>query len=203
MRDARSVVDARTAERPVGQLDAGARSVSSSSAVRTSFSGLRATARRSSQTSALPGAGSVSPPSPSGSSRRRVGVDAFSMATESATGLVVNIRKWQAVGLWTWNAETRTTCSICRVAFDACPPDAKFPGDDSHVVWGQCGHAFLQCITKWLNSQAERRCHRGARGSSSSSTPRARRREEPRAARRDGMPGPNAEALDDDAATDD
>jgi hypothetical protein len=38
--------------------------------------------------------------------------------------------------------------------FDGCPPDAKFPGDDSPVVWGQCGHAFhLQCITKWLNSQ--------------------------------------------------
>ena len=39
------------------------------------------------------------------------------------------------------------------------PPDAKFPGDDSPVVWGQCGHAFhLQCITRWLNSQAEQRC---------------------------------------------
>ena len=82
------------------------------------------------------------------------------MATESATGLVVNIRKWQAVGLWTWNAGDKDdVCGICRVAFDACPPDAKFPGDDSPVVWGQCGHAFhLQCITKWLNSQAEQRC---------------------------------------------
>ena len=39
---------------------------------------------------------------------------------------------------------------ICRMAFDGCPPDSKFPGDDSPVVWGQCGHAFhLQCITKW------------------------------------------------------
>jgi hypothetical protein len=33
------------------------------------------------------------------------------------------------------------------------------PGDDSPVVWGQCGHAFhLQCITKWLTSQTEQRC---------------------------------------------
>ena len=35
----------------------------------------------------------------------------------------------------------------------------KYPGDDSPVVWGVCGHAFhLQCITKWLSSQTEQRC---------------------------------------------
>jgi len=85
---------------------------------------------------------------------------AMSAAAASKTGLVVNIRKWQAVGVWTWNAgDEDDVCGICRVAFDACPPDAKFPGDDSPVVWGQCGHAFhLQCITKWLNSQTEQRC---------------------------------------------
>ncbi len=39
--------------------------------------------------------------------------------------------------------------------FDA----GKYPGDDSPVVWGVCGHAFhLQCITKWLSSQTEQRC---------------------------------------------
>ena len=33
-------------------------------------------------------------------------------------------------GLWTWNAGDKDdVCGICRVAFDACPPDAKFPGD--------------------------------------------------------------------------
>ena len=55
--------------------------------------------------------------------------------------------------MWTWNAGDKDdVCGICRVAFDSCPPDAKFPGDDSPVVWGQCGHAFhLQCITRWLN----------------------------------------------------
>ena len=52
--------------------------------------------------------------------------------------------------MWTWNAGDKDdVCGICRVAFDSCPPDAKFPGDDSPVVWGQCGHAFhLQCITR-------------------------------------------------------
>eukprot|EP00793_Prasinoderma_coloniale_P005494 PRCOL_00004902-RA len=37
---------------------------------------------------------------------------------------------------------------------EACAPGEKFPGDDSPVVWGKCGHAFhLQCITKWLGAQ--------------------------------------------------
>ena len=35
----------------------------------------------------------------------------------------------------------------------------KYPGDDSPVVWGQCGHAFhLQCIQKWIQTQTEQRC---------------------------------------------
>lgn len=40
-------------------------------------------------------------------------------------------------------------CGICRMPFDGCPPDAKYPGDDSPVVWGVCTHAFhLQCINR-------------------------------------------------------
>ena len=65
-------------------------------------------------------------------------------------------------------------CPICPVSrlpdrmhhsFPSTPPfysdiDAgKYPGDDSPVVWGVCGHAFhLQCINKWLSSQTEQRC---------------------------------------------
>ena len=72
--------------------------------------------------------------------------------------LGVRVVSWQAVAAWTWNAGD-DVCGICRNAFDACAPEAKFPGDDSPVVWGQCGHAYhLQCITKWLASQAEQRC---------------------------------------------
>ena len=128
-------------------------------------------------TSFVSGSSSFSNLARSGTPRRALATSAMSAATESKTGLVVNIRKWQAVGVWTWNAGDKDdVCGICRVAFDACPPDAKFPGDDSPVVWGQCGHAFhLQCITKWLNSQAEQRCPicRGAWGSTAQHQRRA------------------------------
>ncbi|MDA9080556.1 anaphase-promoting complex subunit 11 [Candidatus Dependentiae bacterium] len=84
----------------------------------------------------------------------------LSPLSRSPLGSLKHTSQTQAVGVWTWNAGDKDdVCGICRVAFDSCPPDAKFPGDDSPVVWGQCGHAFhLQCITRWLNSQAEQRC---------------------------------------------
>lgn len=87
-------------------------------------------------------------------------VDPLAPVAQPGAGgkLGVRVVSWQAVAAWTWNAGD-DVCGICRNAFDACPPDAKFPGDDSPVVWGACGHAYhLQCITKWLASQAEQRC---------------------------------------------
>jgi hypothetical protein len=53
----------------------------------------------------------------------------------------VEVKQWHAVGVWTWEAGD-DMCGICRNPFDGCPPDSKFPGDDSPVVWGTCGHAF-------------------------------------------------------------
>ncbi|KAI8473231.1 MAG: anaphase-promoting complex subunit 11 RING-H2 finger-domain-containing protein [Monoraphidium minutum] len=75
-------------------------------------------------------------------------------------GFEVRVKQWHAVGVWTWDAGD-DVCGICRNPFDGCPPECKYPGDDSPVVWGTCGHAFhLQCVTKWLASQAqtEQRC---------------------------------------------
>ncbi|XP_058107039.1 anaphase-promoting complex subunit 11-like, partial [Magnolia sinica] len=61
--------------------------------------------------------------------------------------------RWHAVASWTWDAQDET-CGICRMAFDGCCPDCKFPGDDCPLIWGACNHAFhLHCILKWVNSQ--------------------------------------------------
>ncbi|KAL6770150.1 APC11 [Auxenochlorella protothecoides x Auxenochlorella symbiontica] len=67
----------------------------------------------------------------------------------------VKIKHWHAVASWTWDAGD-DVCGICRMPFDGCPPEARFPGDDSPVVWGTCAHAFhLQCINRhWEFKQA-------------------------------------------------
>ncbi|KAJ8632423.1 hypothetical protein MRB53_025759 [Persea americana] len=60
---------------------------------------------------------------------------------------------WHPVASWTWDAQDET-CGICRMAFDGCCPDCKFPGDDCPLIWGACNHGFhLHCILKWVNSQ--------------------------------------------------
>jgi anaphase-promoting complex subunit 11 len=87
--------------------------------------------------------------------------------------LKVTVKHWHAAASWTWNAGD-DVCGICRMPFDGCPPGSKFPGDDSPVVWGTCGHAFhLQCISKWLQSDTDQvRCF-PARGAASPRSPRA------------------------------
>ena len=80
---------------------------------------------------------------------RRIGI---------AMPLKVTVKHWHAAASWTWNAGD-DVCGICRMPFDGCPPGSKFPGDDSPVVWGTCGHAYhLQCISKWLQSDTDQRC---------------------------------------------
>uniref|UniRef100_A0A7S3VUG1 Anaphase-promoting complex subunit 11 n=1 Tax=Dunaliella tertiolecta TaxID=3047 RepID=A0A7S3VUG1_DUNTE len=70
----------------------------------------------------------------------------------------IRICKWHGVAAWTWDAGD-DVCGICRSPFDGCPPDGKYPGDDSPVIWGVCEHAFhIQCINKWLASSSEQRC---------------------------------------------
>jgi hypothetical protein len=46
----------------------------------------------------------------------------------------VIIKKWDAVAQWRWKVgneeEDEDVCGICRLAYDACCPDCKIPGDD-------------------------------------------------------------------------
>uniref|UniRef100_A0A0E0Q747 Anaphase-promoting complex subunit 11 n=1 Tax=Oryza rufipogon TaxID=4529 RepID=A0A0E0Q747_ORYRU len=81
------------------------------------------------------------------------GANCPALSTASGTKMKVKILQWHGVASWTWDAQDET-CGICRMAFDGCCPDCKFPGDDCPLIWGSCNHAFhLHCILKWVNSQ--------------------------------------------------
>lgn len=48
---------------------------------------------------------------------------------------------YTGVAVWKWVAND-DTCGICRMPFDSCCTDCKYPGDDCPLVWGQCSHCL-------------------------------------------------------------
>ena len=58
--------------------------------------------------------------------------------TTSCPKLKVTFKKWTAVAVWKWlTPNDETECGICRLPFEGCCPDCKFPGDDCAL--GGCG----------------------------------------------------------------
>ena len=50
----------------------------------------------------------------------------------------VRFKRWTAVAVWKWiTPNDETECGICRLPFEGCCPDCKFPGDDCAL--GGCG----------------------------------------------------------------
>mgnify|MGYP000402505905 CR=1 FL=1 len=67
------------------------------------------------------------------------------------------IKKWNAVALWSWENDV-DTCAICRNnIMDPCIECQASSGDtktECAVAWGTCGHAFHNhCISKWLKTR--------------------------------------------------
>lgn len=64
----------------------------------------------------------------------------------------VKIISWKPTAEWTWNVQNEEYCGICQNKFEVAAPGVRWPGDNSTLLFGQCGHVFhLQCIMKWLN----------------------------------------------------
>ena len=70
--------------------------------------------------------------------------------------ITIRLKRIQAVAQWSWNAND-DVCGICHAAFEGTAPGVRYPGEDSPVVWGKCGHAFhLQCVSRWLQQSTSK-----------------------------------------------
>lgn len=87
---------------------------------------------------------------------KKIGVSCDSTVNNKAPVIRVRVKRYLGVAHWTWNCgDEEDVCSICQNPFEGIAPGVKYPGDDSPVVFGKCGHFFhLQCVTQWLNTRS-------------------------------------------------
>lgn len=88
---------------------------------------------------------------------------AAAAASKTETKLKIKIKRYHGVAKWSWGVngsnhddddDEDEVCIVCQSAFEGCAPNVKYPGDESPVVFGRCGHAFhLKCVSTWLQSQ--------------------------------------------------
>ncbi|KPA78097.1 putative ring-box protein 1 [Leptomonas pyrrhocoris] len=78
-------------------------------------------------------------------------------AVEGSEGNRFQLKKWNAVALWSWDIQV-DTCAICRNhIMDLCIECQSNPAcspKDCTVAWGACNHAFhMHCISRWLKTR--------------------------------------------------
>lgn len=83
---------------------------------------------------------------------------------EPARSKRIDLKRWNAVSLWSWDIEV-DNCAICRnLIMEYCIEcqanrggSQQSPGDghdECTVAWGVCNHAFhFHCITRWLRTR--------------------------------------------------
>jgi len=71
---------------------------------------------------------------------------------------VFKLKKWDAVGLWSWNISVET-CAICRnhimdMCIECHTNQSSNSCQECNIAWGQCNHAYhFHCISRWLKTR--------------------------------------------------
>ena len=67
---------------------------------------------------------------------------------------IFELKKWNAVAVWSWNTDIEN-CAICKMYLsDNCPLCIGNTSAQCQPVWGECNHPFHNhCITRWLESK--------------------------------------------------
>ncbi|KAK3877742.1 hypothetical protein Pcinc_017574 [Petrolisthes cinctipes] len=70
------------------------------------------------------------------------------------------IKKWKAVGLWSWDVAYNDDCPICKVSLvNRCLGCQGNAVSECVVVWGECNHVFHNCcISVWVAKTSKSSC---------------------------------------------